>query len=76
MKQCVDDPYEDYYNTATNTPTQDEFMKWQQQEIYQRNNPERLPDLKPLANEQDARGVVRESDSTNGVSGNSKKRQR
>lgn len=76
MTRTSDDLYEDYYNTSTNTPEQDDFMKWQQQEIYQRNNPDKLPELRPLASGQNARGVVRKPDTNNDTSSNIKKRQR
>lgn len=76
MTQTGDGLYEDYYHTSTNTLEQEEFVKWQQQEIYQRNNPDKLPELGPLASGQDARGVVRKSESNNESTSNSMKRQR
>lgn len=57
------DIYNNYYDSMRNTQTdQDAFTKLQQEEIYERNTPEKLPELNPIATGQSARGTVRNSD--------------
>lgn len=57
------DPFEEYNHYAENTYSNEVFIQFQQEEIYARNNPEKLPELKPLATGMQARGVVRKRES-------------
>ena len=57
------DPFEEYNHYAETTYSSEAFIQFQQEEIYARNNPEKLPELKPLATGMQARGVVRKRES-------------
>lgn len=62
------DPFEEYTHYAETTYSNEVFIQFQQEEIYKRNNPEKLPELKPLATGMGARGVVRKRESNDDAS--------
>lgn len=73
------DPFEEYTYYSETTHFNEAFIQYQQEEIYKRNNPEKLPELNPLATGMGARGIVRKRDSydddSNSIMDVTKKRQ-
>lgn len=61
MNEC-NNAYEDFDHSHNISSNLENFTKLQLQDIYERNNPEKLPELRPLATGKDARGHLRSCD--------------